>query len=53
MSDFVPDILALVGLIMLGFGVGLYSVPCALVAVGGLLMLLGLSMAKRGHYVSK
>lgn len=47
MSNLLPDLMALIGLVMLGLGVGLYSVPLALVSVGGLLILLGISTARK------
>lgn len=46
MSKYIPDFLLFAGLIMLGIGVGLYSVPLALVSVGGLLILLSVFVAK-------
>lgn len=52
MSRILPDLVGLVGLILLGCGVGMYSVPCALVSVGGLLVLLSISMAKGARDVS-
>ena len=46
MSKYIPDIVCLVGLILLGVGVAFYSVPFALVSIGGLLVLLSLHVAK-------
>lgn len=47
MINLLPDLMALIGLVMLGVGVGLYSVPMALISVGGLLILLGISTARK------
>jgi hypothetical protein len=46
MTNHIPDVLALVGLIMLGVGVGMVNIPLALTTVGGLLILLAVYFAK-------
>lgn len=42
-----PDILAAVGLVILCVGVGLWSVPAALVVAGAVLLAVGLTAAGR------
>lgn len=41
------DVVSMTGLIMVGVGVGLWSVPAALVVVGGLLLCVGVIGAWR------
>jgi cytochrome c-type biogenesis protein CcmH/NrfF len=42
-----PDVLAAVGLLLLSVGVGLWSIPAALVVAGAVLLVVGLVAAAR------
>lgn len=54
MNELLPDLLALIGLAMLGVGVWLsLGVASALVVVGGLLLLLGVFTAKRAAHATE
>lgn len=46
MIKHIPDLLGLLGLILLGAGVGMVSIPLALTSVGSLLILLSIYFAK-------
>ena len=54
MSDLIPDLIALAGLVMLGAGVYLsIGLQVALIVIGCLLLLLGVFTAKGASNVTK
>lgn len=47
MSNWMPDGLALIGLLLLAYGLYLVSLPLALIVTGGVLLFLGILAAAR------
>ncbi len=47
MTEWLPDVLALIGLFLLAYGLYLISLPLALIVTGGVLLLLGILAAAR------